>query len=450
MALNTFGKFISAGIFGCTKAGIAAAVLGGGLMASPVLAQNDAPVAYRMQAGDTLYALASQYFVSERAALQVQRLNKIDNARLIPVGAVINVPRSLLKWDAVPLTVDSFAGQVTIMRGQTRITPSQGQVIGRNTVVSTGARSFISLRGEGRTAVSLPSNSRVQIRRARRYRIDNSLDVDLRVLQGRGEIIAPKLNDGERFRTGTPLAVTAVRGTQFRVGFDEESALALTEVVEGLVEISADGASISAEQGLGVASNQQGLGEAENLLTAPVISDRSATQTGETVEFAITPIEGAVGYRTQIATDVTFFDVIDERVSSDVEIEFADLKDGRFSVRSRAIAQSGLEGFWQSGDASFRRKRVGTSAQAEAAPFADAFKFGWSPAGAGPTYTAFQMWRKDTPETLIVDEVGLETSGVYISDLPNGIYSWRVATSVIDAEDVIKIWSEPRDLTVTE
>lgn len=448
---GTFGTFISPGI----SAGIIRVAIGGALAMSPfwvnpASAQNSEQITYRMQAGDTLYALANEFFVSEAAAYKVQRMNRISDARLIPVGTVINVPRSLLKWDPVTLQVASFAGTVTIARGGQAQAPTPGQVIRGGTVVSTGARSFISLVGEGRTAVSLPSNSRVQIRRTRRYRIDNSLDVDLRVLKGRGEITAPKLNQGERFRTGTPLAVTAVRGTEFRVGYDDTSKLALTEVVEGLVEISANGASVSAAQGLGVASDPAGLGEAEELLTAPLISDRSAIQTGETVGFAIAPLEGAVAYRTQIARDVTFSDVIDERVSSDVEIEFSDIEDGRFSVRTRAIAQSGLEGFWQSEDASFRRKRVGTSAGAEPSPFADAYKFAWRPAGAGPTFTAFQMWRKNAPETLIVDEVGLETSGILISDLANGTYSWRVATSVIDADDVIKIWSEPRDLTVSD
>ena len=429
---------------------VVVAMASGLVFASPAKAQDDEPVRYTMEAGDTLYGLAQDFFISEEAALRVQRLNRIANARAIPVGAVISVPRSLLKWDPVTLRVAAFAGDVSIERGGRKQTPRQAQQIPQNAILSTGARSFISLQGEGRTAVSLPSNSRVQIRRARRYKINNALDVDLRVLRGRGEIRAPKLEDGERFRTGTPLAVTAVRGTDFRVGFDETSALALTEVTEGIVDISADGAAIAAEAGKGVASNPQGLGQPEDLLAAPEINDRSATQTDEELNFAIAPLDGAVSYRTQIAKDVTFIEVIDEKVSDELAITFSDIEDGRYSVRTRAIAESGLEGFWQSGDASFRRKRVGTSATAEPAPFADAFKFGWLPAGTGPSYTAFQMWKKDTPSALIVDEVGLESSGVYISDLEPGVYNWRTATSVIDEGEVIKVWSEARDLTVSE
>jgi len=47
-------------------------------------------------------------------------------------------------------------------------------------------------------------------------------------------VIAPKLQDQERYRVGNPVAVTAVRGTQFRVGYDKEADLSLSEVTEGI------------------------------------------------------------------------------------------------------------------------------------------------------------------------------------------------------------------------
>ncbi|MEM1052508.1 MAG: LysM peptidoglycan-binding domain-containing protein [Pseudomonadota bacterium] len=446
MALNKFGTKFDA-LVTSAFVGVIATSVG---LATPAAAQSGETIAYTMEAGDTLYDLAREYFVSETAATQVQRLNRISNPRTIPIGTVISVPRSLLRWDPVTLQVAFFAGDVSISQSGKVETPRRGQQIPQNAILSTGARSFISLQGEGRTAVSLPSNSRVQIKRARRYRLGNSLDVDLRVLKGRGEVTAPKLRDGERFRTGTPVAVTAVRGTGFRVAFDEASALALTEVVEGLVEISADGATVATPAGKGVASSESGLGRPEDLLIAPEITDRSATQTNENIQFSIAPLDGAIAYRTQIARDVTFTDVVDEQVSADLEIEFTGVEDGRYSVRSRAIATSGLEGFWQDEDASFRRKRVGTSASAEPAPFADAYKFAWLPAGSGPSYTAFQMWSEGSPGTLIVDEVGLDASGIYISDLAPGVYNWRVATSVIDEGEVIKVWSEARPLTISD
>ena len=435
---KNFGKYLLSGVAGSL------------VIASPAAAQDDGSVEYTFKAGDTLYDLAQKYFRSESAALQVQRLNGIRNARGIPVGEVIEVPRSLLKWEPVSLQVAFFKGNVCLEQGSGCTAPVSGQQLRRNTIVTTGPRSFVSIKGEGRTAVSLPSNSSVLIKRARRYTINNALDVDLRVLKGRGEISAPRLRDQERFRTGTPLAVTAVRGTDFRVAYDEASGTALTEVTKGLVDISIDGASTAAAAGQGVASDASGLGQPEQLLEAPNIADRNGIQTGELVEFSITPVSGAVAYRTQIAKDQTFTDVIDEQVSSDVNVTFAEVDDARLAVRARAIAGNGLEGFWQEGDPSFKRKRVGGAASVEPAPFADAYQFAWLPLGKGPSYTAFQMWRKDAPETLVIDEVGLDAGGFYVSDLPNGAYLWRTGTSVIDEGEVIKIWNEPQPLNVSE
>lgn len=427
-------------------AGIASSIA----VVSPVQAQSSELVTYTMVAGDTLYDLAAEYFTSAAAARRVQRLNRIDNPRAIPVGAVISVPRSLLKWDPVPLQVASFAGDVQIeQRGQSAA-PRKNQLIGENAIVSTGVRSFISLKGEGATALSLPSNSKVQIRSAKKYRLNKTLDVDLRVLRGRGEVTAPSLRENERFRIGTPVAVTAVRGTQFRVAYDDTVELALTEVTEGVVAVSAKDASVTAVAGKGVATDPSGLGQPEQLLSAPKITDRFETQTDEAVSFSISPLSGAVAYRTQIARDITFTDVIDEKVSDELSVAFAEVEDGRYSVRSRAIAQSGLEGMWQGDDASFRRKRVGTTASVEASPFDNTYKFGWLSIGTGPSYTAFQLWPKGDDERLIVDEVGLDISGLNISGLEPGVYTWRVATSVIDEGEVLKVWSEPRDLTVSE
>ena len=436
--VKAIGKILIAGIAGSIA------------LATPAHPQSDDAVEYTFLKGDTLYGLARDYFVSDDAALEVQRLNGIKNDRAIPIGKVITVPRSLLKWDPVILRLDSFAGAVEI-EDNGRLLAMRSQLpIPQNAIVSTGPRSFVSFKGEGMTAVSLPSNSRVQIKRARRYRLNNALDVDLRVLRGRGEITAPKLKDGERFRTGTPLAVTAVRGTEFRVGFDELNALALTEVTEGLVDISNDGVSVAAVAGTGVASNSDGIGEPEDLLQAPEIVDRNSIQTDETLTFAVAPLESAAAYRVQIARDLTFTDVIDEQVSASPQFEFEALADGRYAVRARAVASSGLEGFWLAGDPSFRRKRVGISATVEPAPFADAYKFAWLPAGSGPSYTAFQMWRQDAPGTLIIDEVGLDEGGFYVAGLAPGAYSWRIGTSAIDEGEVIKIWNEPLPLNVTD
>lgn len=418
-----------------------------GALSNPAHAQGSGSIEYTMQTGDTLYDLAKEYFVSTAAVDRVLRLNRISNARRIPTGSVIKVPRALLRTEPVALRVLSFRGEVSIEQNGSVLSPQLGLQIAQGAVVSTQSRAFISLGGAESTRVSLPSNSRVKIDRARRYRIDNSLDVDVRVLRGRSEIVAPKLREGESFQTGTPVAVTAVRGTQFRVAFNEADASALTEVVEGLVQVSAGETSALPSAGSGVASSEAGVGKVETLLRAPKIIDPGAIQTEENVLFRIAALERASAYRTQIARDAGFTDIIDETISPAPSAEFEGISDGRMFVRSRAIAKSGLEGL--SEVYSFRRKRLGVSAAVEAAPLADAYKFAWLTEGEGQSFAAFQLWRKDQPGVMLVDKVGLNDNGLYISDIAPGVYTWRVATFQIDEGDVIKVWGEPQDLTVT-
>lgn len=456
MAFKGLVKFINAGV--------TAGLLSGLLLAVPSHADThrDGTISYTMEAGDTLYGLAGEYFVSDAAVPEVQRLNRIANPRAIPVGAIVKVPRSLLKSDPVLLNVLFSRGDVTIRQGGAVAEVQKGMVVRPGAIITTGARAFVSLgRGGGRTRVSLPSNSRVQIKRARRYRLNNRLDVDLRVLRGRGEITAPKLDADERFNTGTPLAVTAVRGTEFRVGFEEEGGIALTEVVEGLVEVSAGGATLNTPAGTGIASDTSGLGDPEDLLTAPEMVDPNATQTRELVTFALAPVEGAVAYRTQIASDQTFLDIIAEEVTAQPLVSFEGVEDARLSVRSRAVAASGLEGF-ETPIQAFRRKRVGAGGGLAPSPFADAYKFVWQLAGSGQSYAGFRLWERGKPQVLLIDEAGLTGEGLYVTDLPPGDYQWQVSTFVIDVSDdenagegangaeVFKIWSDPVDLPVRE
>ncbi len=171
-------------------------------------------------------------------------------------------------------------------------------------------------------------------------------------------------------------------------------------------------------------------------------------QTADTVDFAILPLKDAQAYRTQIARDAGFIEVVSETIEPGAAASFDELDDGRYYVRARGIAQSGMEGFSEA--YSFRRKRVGISASAEPGELDDAFKFAWLAEGEGKSYHTFQMWREGDEANLILDEVGLDQLSLLISELDAGKYLWRVGTFQIDEGDIIKVWGEPQTLNITE
>lgn len=416
--------------------------------AASASAAPDGDITYTVKPADTLYGLAGEYLVSPSAANEVRRINRVRNPRLMQIGTNLKIPRRLLKYRPVRLVLQSFSGSVELTSGRRAIAPSIGLALQEGVEIATGRNSFVSIAGDANSKVSIPSNSRARIVDARRYLINNQIDIQLRVLRGRGEVVAPKIDGEGRYRVGTPLVVTAVRGTEFRVAYEPDNAVSLTEVVEGEVVASIGANEVAAAAGFGVASAGDALGETERLLTAPELIEPGRIQTEETISFGIEPLPGAAAYRTQIARDAGFIEVVTESIDETLEAEFEPLDDGRYFVRSRAISGVGLEGF--SKVFSFRRKRLGVAASAEPAAFADAFKFAWRREGQGQSTHAFQLWRADSPGVFLVDEVGLKNTAILVSSLEPATYRWKVATFQIDEGDVIKVWGPDQELTVSE
>ncbi|MEL6878452.1 MAG: FecR domain-containing protein [Pseudomonadota bacterium] len=417
-----------------------------GLSSGPVAAAPEGEVSYVISRGDTLYKLTEDYLLNPRATARVRQINRIRNPRRLQIGQVIRIPREILRYEPVDLSIQALSGQVSVRVGGRARTPEVGLKVAEGTEISTGANGFISIAGTRSSRVTIPTNSRVRIIDARRYLINDAIDIQFKILGGRGEVVAPKLNKDEKFRIGTPSAVTAVRGTQFRVAFDEAEGRSLTEVVEGEVSVTASEVSKIAGESFGVAVMGQEPSDPEPLLAPPALIEPGKIQTKASIDFAIEPMSDAVGYRTQISKDAGFVELIEETVQDAPAAQFSELADGRYFVRSRGIAQSGLEG--TSEVHSFRRKRIGAAAGAD--PFGDAFKFAWRKEGEGNSYNAFQLWDEKEPGKLLVDEVAMEETAIYISNLGPGKYRWRVATFLVEENEIIKVWAPTQEISVSE
>ena len=425
-------------------AAVLALLIGTSVAIVPLRAEDDGFVTYEVKQGDTLFGLSRQYLTSEAAAVQVQRLNRIANPRRLPVRQELKIPRDLLRFAPVQLRVAGFSGRVDVAGN----VPTVGTILAEGQTVTTGRGGFVSFSASNGGEIALPSNTRARLVRARRYVLGNLLDVDFAVLGGRGEAKAPKLKSGERFRLSTPTTVTAVRGTEFRVAFDETAERSLAEVVEGEVAVAAGGEEQPTAAGFGVASTATGVGRTEALLPAPDMVDPGAVQTGETLVFTIEPDAAAKGFRTQVARDAGFLDVVAEQVGPETQVIVPDLPNARYFVRSRAISASDLEGFSET--TSFRRKRLGVAAEAGQSPLADGFLFKWLAEGEGQTLFAFQLWREGEDARLLIDETGMSETGLVLTGLAPGTYVWRVAAMQAVEEGLLKVWGPDQKITVAE
>ena len=404
--------------------------------------QSTETVPYTFKSRDTLLGLAERYLVNQAAADTVQRINGIKDATKIREGTVIRVPTSLLKSTAIGAKIVAFSGTVSIIGKKGGVTPIIGAAVLEGQTLSTGAPGFLTLSIAGGSNVSIPSRSRVKIVRLRKYLLTGGSDIDLFVEQGRAETAAAPVKDSNsRFRMRTPTAVSAVRGTVFRIGYDGPSSSSLTEVVEGAVAV--DGGTSTEPtlipMGFGAALPRTGVLLQEKLLPAPKVTNSDNTHAADIVKFNLSSVEGAIGYRTQVARDAGFLEIFGETVSANPVATFENVPDGSLFVRSTAISESNLEGV--ADIFGFRRRLLKISSEEASNPFSGLFQIKWVPHEAGTTVYRFQLFDEKNQHIPIIDELGLQTSGINLTNLPSGTYSWRVGVRQTSQEGLIETWS---------
>ncbi|MBC9035193.1 FecR domain-containing protein [Sphingomonas sp. JC676] len=414
---------------------------------SPVPAGES--VAYIIRRGDTLDRLSRSFLVPERRWRALLKLAATRDPRRLPIGRRILIPRSWLRFKVEPARLASYRGTISLSIGGRAISPSPGASIGEGMELATAGNSFATLMLADRSQVVIPSQSRVRIRELHRILLTGAIDYRIDVEKGRLETkVTPLDQPSGRYRIHTPISMTAVRGTEFRVAFEETNRTAATEVLAGIVAFSAAelAASTELERGIGATLDAAGEPRVEKLLGAPELDDPATLQTRDTVEFRARKLASAVRYRVVIASDAGFVDNIAEQFSDDGAFALNDIPNGNLFVRVSAIARSGLEGLAQS--YSFTRRLASIHATVEAGE--DGYRFRWSGAGSGVRRYRFQLMRKRPDGMPVVDEVALERDVLTLRQLPADVYYWRVGLVQVEDGEVTESWTDPEKLTITD
>lgn len=411
---------------------------------APLCAKTPAPpVEYRVNKGDTLHDLAERYFANPASYLVVQRLNNVINPRRMPVGLVLKIPRSLLRRKPIQATIQNYHGTVLVGTRNAAV----GMKVGEGTLIETGRRSFVALRLPDGSTVSLPSGSRIHLERLRLTQLTESVERRFVVQRGQATgTVTPMADPESSFQLGTPRAITSVRGTQFRIGYEPESGNSRVEVVEGKVAYRGGK---RAEQlvaaGFGLSDRLQ---TPVPLLAPPALAEPGKVQDEEDLIFALEPVAGAIRYHLQIARDAGFLDMIDESYSDRPESRFPAVANGTYFVRSMAIDANGLEG--QPTTYSFERRlnRLHTSLEQGRVGKYRQFLFRWQTPDQTDAQFRFQLSRNADGSNTVVDQAGLKGSSFIITDLPSGTYYWRVMSMNASGSQVYTKWSQTNELRV--
>lgn len=404
---------------------------------------------YTFQRGDTLFQLADTYMTRPDGWRSVLRMNRIANPRSIPAGTVIALPLSLLK-------ADNLTARTVAFRGSGTITPPNGTTmplavnlpISPGMVVTSGPGSFITLQLSNGSRITLPSHSRLRITQMRRIHLGDTLDFDFMLEKGRLETeVTPLKSPNNRYRIRTPIAVSAVRGTIYRVAYDGPDAPSLTEVIEGSVAVS-PGLTDNSEQvdkGFGASLTGNGQFSKQALLPPPELLQPGRVQTDPEVRLTLAPVTGATRYHAQLSRDAGFVDIEHDIYADTPELHLSNIDNGRWFTRLTAISPEGMEGMPI--NYSMRRVLAGLNASAEQGDDGG-YRFRWSGDGDGQRFYHFNL-RPDTPGAVpLIDETGLTGQLISISDLPAGTYIWRVGVQQFENGEYVVNWLPEQKLIV--
>ena len=396
-------------------------------------ASGEPPVAYVVKPGDTLIGLGRAYLNRPGDYRTVQKANRVQQPTRLQPGSRLNIDPNLLKSAPIAASLSAFSGPVQVESGGQRIPARVGMPLAEGQVVATGPGAFATFEMEDGSRVTLPSNTRVRIHRLRQVLINNAPQRVFELDQGRGTISAtPAQHPDARFEVRTPVSVSAVRGTEFRVGASDGKAQ--TEVLKGAVGVDLGALPTAAppvQAGFGVSATPGGVGGPVALLPAPKMAPGGQTQSDAIVRFTLEPVKGAAAFRLQLARDAGFIDLFSEVMTDATSFaptaDFGQVANGTYFVRLTALDPGGLEGF--PSDYSFDRDLNTLTAGAPSDTREGKhrkFLFRWSAAGEGVRNYRFQLFGDAEAKVPVVDQPGLSEPQLTLTDLPAGAYQWRV------------------------
>jgi len=301
---------------------------------------------YTFRPGDSIWDIAKKYTNSVNNWQEIQRTNKIRLGadRKIRPGTRIVIPVSMLKLQPTPALVIAFDGDVSVTRanGEKQIITTVTKLYSGDRIVTAQAQS-VRLQFADRSELQILPNSEVVLDKLSHYKQTGMVDTRIRLNNGAVNTHVEKQRPDSRYQITTPSAITAVRGTSFRLSTDEQQ-ISRTEVTEGTVAVSAGESEKAVKDGFGiVAEKDKPLPEPVKLLAAPVVEIiQSADKSKTSVKWQ--ELIGAKQYRYQIAKDENFNQVIVDKMVSENVIELNSLSPDHYFLRIRGIDQYKLEG----------------------------------------------------------------------------------------------------------
>ena len=311
-------------------------------------------LSYTVKPSDKLIRMSSDMLVNPQAWNEIAKYNGLKNPNVIFPGQKLNIPLRFLKFQPADGKVISAEGDVLLSD-----TPMQvGAAVTNGSKFRTGPNSSAVIELADGSRVKLLPNSLAEIVSSRNYAMRDASQSGsstwfsglLRLSAGALEALASKTTQrATPLQIETPTSLVGVRGTAFRVAFDDPAGKnSRTEVTEGSVRAdnTSQQSGVDLPMGTGAVVNPA---EKEvlavKLLPAPDMT-AVATDVFKPAGIWFLPVvAGASAYRVQVASDQGFDKIVRDLKVSSGSVEIASLPKGSWFARVRGIDAKGLEGF---------------------------------------------------------------------------------------------------------
>ena len=388
---------------------------------------------YEVKTGDTLWSIADEYLISETYVSRLQQFNSINDPLVLQPGTTISAPVEWLGNLPGSATVISITGEVEALRNNRRLNVDTGFKLEADDKIITGKEGVAILEFSDQSTVSVYSNTQLSFSKLKQSFDGAIVKAKISIESGRLKISSnPDKKRGHRLEIESPAAVTAVRGTEFRIGVDEALGDTVTEVLSGNVAVQAQENDVALQKHFGT-KTQTGQAPIKpvKLLEPPVleVAEKIETMMGSV---AWENSENAKSYRVRVASDEKLSDIIyDQLVSSSQVNDVFFPEDGNFYTSVRAIDANDIEGLDALAKITVNARPqppliIGpkdNSSSFEAKPV-----FSWAIPSESTTQLRYQLSSNKNFEPLLVDQsvdpaAPFSTSAVLLP----GDYYWRIA-----------------------
>ncbi len=324
------------------------------LIAIGAQAQTAEPaLPYVVKASDNVIGIAKRHLVDPRQWSAVARFNAMPDPNVIRPGQTVRIPLRLMKFQPV-------AGRLVAAQGDVRLggaAAAVGAAVNEGTRLETGANSSAVVELADGSRVKLLPTSLAEVVNQREYALRDAAVSGsstwfsglVRLAQGTVETLASATTRRARpLSIETPTSLVGVRGTEFRVAYDDPASRnARTEVLAGLVRADnpaqQSGAEVARGEGAVINPAQREV-RVVKLLPAPELGALPGEVLKPAGAWPLPVLAGASAYRVQVAADAQFNGIVRDPKATGGTVNLASLPDGTWNARVRGIDAAGLEG----------------------------------------------------------------------------------------------------------